>query len=514
MIGLQYQVSDVGQSVPLLHFEAADYVTTTPGDDTAIPSGSRRIETIRVRGRGGLVNQIDVHVGSEVFGSLGLAAQAEAVRRLLRRMQFQEPASGGAGSLAVGGLTVPPVIAAPDSPADWINQATYMTAGDTSDTDIINEALLSGADVFQLAPGTFYLNDVAPGPVITIPNNVRLYAPANMGYRGSSWQTTFVPWFANTGVTWFRLGANATMEGIYVDDSAGGTVAVELAGGHNQVIRNCWLAAGDSAVKGTTAHDRVRIEECYLHAYNDTAPCVDLPFNNIGLNIHRCSIEGGTHCVNLGSGSSGFVQFHITDCDIGGPSLDSIRAQTSGLFGFCTIADNEIHGGAATGDSALIHLIGGNPTNPESFSVGCHIHHNSLENGDRFGIWLEGADHTRIDANLLEEIDRHGVLIDNCFAVTLTGNVHRFTGRQTGNTYDMIQLLGTTDDVRIVGDEFHDHPTSTRSRYAINISAASVSTTVYLVNSFNGAGQTASVNNAGTGTINTFSGGGIGDNIT
>jgi hypothetical protein len=113
MIGLQYKVTDQAQSIPMLHYRAADYITVTPGSDTAIGSGTRRVETVKVSGRGGVVNDIDVHVQNEVFGSLGLAAQAEAVRRLLRKMTFVQPDTGGGLPFVVGGGGIPDVVIAP-----------------------------------------------------------------------------------------------------------------------------------------------------------------------------------------------------------------------------------------------------------------------------------------------------------------------------------------------------------------------------------------------------------------
>ena len=110
MVGLQYKMTDAGQSVPIRDFLPGDYVTTTPGSDTAIPSGARRVETVRLAGRGGQISDIDVHVGSEVFGSLGLAAQAEAVRRLLRQMRFTEPQTGQGVPFVGGGGGIPDVV--------------------------------------------------------------------------------------------------------------------------------------------------------------------------------------------------------------------------------------------------------------------------------------------------------------------------------------------------------------------------------------------------------------------
>lgn len=159
MIGLQFKVADNAQSIPMLHFKAGDYLTVTPGSDTAIPSGARRVETIKVTGHGGQVTDIDVHVQNEVYGSLGLAAQAEAIRRLMRLIRFTEPATGGAATIGLGGGGIPDVVIGA-SDTTFLDTANLVCTGD-NDVTIINEArdlLGPGGGWIHFLQGTYFID--------------------------------------------------------------------------------------------------------------------------------------------------------------------------------------------------------------------------------------------------------------------------------------------------------------------------------------------------------------------
>jgi hypothetical protein len=116
MLGMKFEMMDIadGDTKPFVHFRTWDQINVEPGSDSGIGKASRTVQSIKVDGNGGSASSISLHLSSEVFGSSGFAAQAEAVRRLVRKFLFHmpHPQEGGTTLGRAGGGGIPDVVVA------------------------------------------------------------------------------------------------------------------------------------------------------------------------------------------------------------------------------------------------------------------------------------------------------------------------------------------------------------------------------------------------------------------
>lgn len=126
----------------------------------------------------------------------------------------------------------------------------------------------------------------------------------------------------------------------------------------------------------------------------------------------------------------------------------------------------------------------------------------------RTGIRVNNAQRSTVSSNSIYLCDRHGIEFNpGAFieSVSVIGNSIIFCGQETDNTYDGIFLTGSGDSgcdyCNIQSNLVKHSGAAPRTRYGINISHISCDGNLVTNNFLFQSGATASLNNAGTGTI-------------
>lgn len=503
---LQYSMSDNGQTVPIRDFTAGDYLTVTPGSDTAISSGSRRIEMVKASGEGGRVTGYDVHIQSEVYGSLGLAAQAEAVRRLLRKIQFEEADFGGPVSLGLGGDSWPIIVAASDSSAGAKAIADYECQGVT-DGSTINLALVQGGDEGRpvlLAAGIFTLGGIE----LEVPVNTEMFGQGRdvtvLLWDASSItslaEPTFLPGpvidcLGNNRLADFTLdmgsgGGASFCSGIFTHST--GAVADELAG-YNTIDRVSVINGGDGA------------DDCAFYMSGPTA-------------LSECLAEG----FQGGNGTGYYFYGDTTPEQVDSSSL--VNCDTYLISGYgvrMRTAPNLVV------DGCTLAMFGGRGVFVDTGCNGAVITNSHIERDVWIASTVTFAGNDGMQTMDIRSTADFSQIIDNTWStdseIILTAAeqiIIRGNKFQTAGNAAHVVIHGSGDQIQIIDNMFYDldeeaietvggtdwrivdnmfDPAGNSAAYIITVDATS--TGIRIIHNDAVSGVTGFVNDLGTGTI-------------
>lgn len=488
MTGLQYQMSDHGQTVPIRDFDAGDTIHVQPGTRAGIPANTRRVTAIKVSGIAGQATGLDVHVTSEVLGSLGLTAQAEAVRRLIRRLgtaqpevaaaQFFDPRIGG------GAGTVPWVVAAADAPQAWKDVAGYQCTG-TNDHVTIAAATTAERHIL-LSPGQF---------VISQPTGAHAIDMNGFGFgasiRGCGNEATFLTVTGNAST----FGVFRLATACHLADFAmfGGTTAVFINGAYAKVSNVLFQGCHDAVVSavGTT---HIQLESCWFRLLTGTGIQLDTAYTA----VNACTFDQvDGYAVHLRNTANNVA---VTGCAMWNCSQDWLPFSSIYLedttractVSGCTVMQSDGHGVIVGGTN---HTIVGNTI--ASYETGIRV-----VSATRCAIQSNVVDGGGISAPYF--LEDGIVLVDSSECVVAGNLVCEPGGSYDTGTADGLRIEGNSDRNLIHGNTILPFTSGTNpTRYGVRVAAATCDRNVIHGNWLGEAAayDVAAYSDAGTGTV-------------
>jgi len=162
MVTFQAEGTDAGQVVPFVHYDIFHKVGVNLGAKSGIPVGDRIVTSMVCSWKPGQRPLVQSFVNSDAFASSGMAALAEAVRRLLRKPDRSAGIADSRIPLMLGERGGAPtvVIAASDATELSKSKADFICTG-FGDEEIIQSALdiivpLGGGRIL-FTEGRFYI---------------------------------------------------------------------------------------------------------------------------------------------------------------------------------------------------------------------------------------------------------------------------------------------------------------------------------------------------------------------
>lgn len=116
------------------------------------------------------------------------------------------------------------------------------------------------------------------------------------------------------------------------------------------------------------------------------------------------------------------------------------------------------------------------------------------------GIYVASAWNITVSGNAVSANQNHGIYLDTVTNSVVSGNMTDHNSQETTNTWDNIFLAGGCDDNLISDNLVRRGTYGNRSRYGINVSAASCDRNRIFDNDLYDGGTTAPFNDAGTNT--------------
>jgi hypothetical protein len=129
-------------------------------------------------------------------------------------------------------------------------------------------------------------------------------------------------------------------------------------------------------------------------------------------------------------------------------------------------------------------------------------------------VYLDMLRDSVVANNQIRNATQTGIEINDCDRVNVSDNVIWEAGWDAVNTYDAILLTADTNECHVTGNSVE--PSASNTRYGINIGTATCNSNVVVGNNLGGSADYGSgpINNAGTGTVLSYAGGAVGDNVT
>ena len=427
------------------------------------------------------------------------AAVYEGVRRLLARAASQPPPvtakatrQSDYGTGTGGGFSVR--VAASDAGAKSKAAADLVCTGSADHLTIMQAAgmLPTGGEIV-LSEGTF---NVDTGQVL-LPAGVSL---RGMGKITGGYGTT-VRSTATSGAVLTTAGG-AVVRDLTVQGTFGGSVVGIACGAADRLtISRVRLQACSVYISLTSSNSSVSILGCDVPSTSGTF--VQSTGGSDALHIAACSSEAAISLTNA-------VEAVIAN---------NIIRNTLTLSGDRNVIVGNTVGqtypGISHGAGSLATIIG---------NVSSGILLTDVEDAVVTGNTLNGAGvnvtacvAVTVAGNTVGKPFDHGITLTDTSDSTVTGNTVDHTAVSlTDNTYDGIHLAGNSDRNHITGNLVIANPSGThRTRYGINVSAATCDLNSYVGNRATGVFGTAAYNDAGTGTVNVWPGAAApqGDNL-
>lgn len=434
------------------------------------------------------------------------AAIAEGTRRLLERQAILPPPEKAQAEsrLRTGGSGKPAFtvrVAASNSRLESKKAADFVCDGVDDHVEwqaAVNVADASGGGkgLVLIAEGEYFMTIPDTGQAIDLATGVSLIGLGMYVCRIQVLNQT------NPAGSLILMRSANVIEGITFNGVVVETFLL-TSGGDNYLIRDCSMFSGMGNQIFIDGADRWYLEGCVLNGivkvkngrqwqihHNQSLAQVLLQGDCEGWNIDHNFFENGlSECIKL--------------------ELVSTSSPTYG-----TVDHNNFSGFATTGAWPMISIIG------QAYGLGgardglVIINNNLLSNSNGDGIYVETAA-AIIHHNQIDGMQRHGIHLNAASHSQVLDNVLNEIGLETSTTYDGVFLEGNCDRSRISGNIFRDDGTPI-TRYCINVSAAACDETRIWHNDGNAAFVTAFINNAGTNTRFTPSGGTTnpGDNIS
>ena len=129
---------------------------------------------------------------------------------------------------------------------------------------------------------------------------------------------------------------------------------------------------------------------------------------------------------------------------------------------------------------------------------------NTVVQSVEVGIEMSSCAHASVVSNQIQENGKHGILLYNADRNIITNNFIHDNGKTTDDAYSGIYVV-TGDDNVITTNHIRYASAGNKAKYGVRINAGTNNNYVYH-NDLYQSGKTASLSDAGTGTITTFSG--------
>lgn len=451
---------------------------------------------------------------SEAFA--GGQGVIEGVRRLLLKFEgLDPPEPEGLPTPIIGGGGAPTVVVAASDSSVWSKgRADFICTG-TNDEGTIQRAIeavklsfgrvilcegnynivtTGGQSAIKVWAGTSLLGLGMEKTYILVDSHSGAGTAIMVESQGNGYIRDLAFWNnTDSDITAIKLGANwGNLDVTRVRFDCDGRMIDTAGGNNNCVVAECILANGDFNL----AEPQIRLDACRRWVIRDNE-------GFSGRNFVR--VENDCTDINIHDNYAEQIGEEAIICQPGAGSHagQAIKIHHNSFL---------ISGAGGLFSAILIDTTGTITTSALSF----HVDNNIIDGPIKYGIELIDAHHVRLFGNVIEEAGRHGIFLDASSDCMLHDNYVWQASQETDNTYDGIFLQGDSNDNSIQANKFIKHTGATpRTRYCVNVSALACDRTVVVSNQMRGGYQTAAINNAGTGTIITYPGGGagIGDNF-
>lgn len=231
-----------------------------------------------------------------------------------------------------------------------------------------------------------------------------------------------------------------------------------------------WGTSSDCIVKKNyiSASQRTAIE---LNAATNV-------YNEISENIISSSTVGGAGYNIYVVGSKNDIR-----------SNKIISCQGNGIY---------IHGDNNNAESNYIYSPG-----TDGIYVKSHmntIHNNTIESATVQGIHLDSSWHNEIEGNYVYNSGEYGLYMTNSTNNNIIGNIFKNSSQSANNTYSNV-ILGLSDNNNIQNNKCINDGGANQPKYGIDIFNGDCHLNVVTNNDLINSGATASLHDAGTGTV-------------
>ena len=399
----------------------------------------------------------------------------------------------------------------------WRDAATFVCDA-VDDHLTIQEAfdtLGTGSEVW-LAPGSYYLDEIAADYSITLPTGGTL-----RGLGGYDWVALFpINNFASGGLGIIGCASNSAVSDLSIITGTGAKGIVVPAAGVGTKISRVYVETVSSHPIHVQGADNVTIDGVYTFESGDSVASIKADSSSHQLRVTGSKTFGGLTSLDVVASDQVFIDHNIFEFS----NDDGIlyTSTTTGVWGLI-IANNTIQGsnlGDATGKAAirLVGPTGGDPpTPPGTERFGPQILGNYIFDigaaARGHGIHITDLEAVLISGNQIHDIREHGIVLIDVDRGNVSGNIVAFCGEGADATYDGIHLDSDSNRCYIHGNTVIDRVSGNRARYGVRINSADCDANIVVGNDLRASGVTADYSDAGTGTINLYPAGAAGDNF-
>ena len=424
------------------------------------------------------------------------AAVYEGVRRLLARAASQPPPipakatrQSDFGTGAGGGFSIR--VAAADAGERSKAAADLVCTGSADHLTIMQAVgMLPNGGEIVLSEGTFNVD------------TDQVVLPASVSMRGMGIRATTV---ASSGTSGAVIGVSpgfTDISDLRVRGGGGSSVGINLGASGVVAVSRVQFLGCAVCISLAAGGSPVSIVNCHT---GSTAPFVQSTGGSHSLHILGCYTQGP---ISLADAFEALIANNLISDSL------TVSGERNVIVGN-TVGDASPGISHGAGDLAVI--VGNTTSGIAVTGVRDAVVAGNILNGE--GVSLSGCTAVTVSGNTVLAPFNHGVGLTDSSDSTVSGNTidNLNSNSVPDNTYDGINLAGNSDRNHVTGNLIiaNDDPTR-RTRYGVNVSAATCDLNSYVGNRATGTFGTAPYNDAGTGSINTWpgAGGAQGDNLT